>query len=414
MTSPLARGAPLALALLLALAPQASAQPVGVTPPSAADLANPTKMGLLMADEWTTQIGRLSIQQASESQADVYVGRLYVDGQSEAAYVFDDLTPDATGTLVGTWRPGGSDARRPARLSVSHYDQNVFVAGLDGWTATAGELAGRRGFTGPRDTGAGTMLIGGNWCTEAGLLRIQLAPDRAIGAMYSDAGVLQYLMELAPSQDNAALAGHYWAASDRVRYPVRIVSARQGKGIVATLGGAEGLNGHRIVNGDLHSTQVIPPNDACASRNPNPGSEPAPPAPNSPPSAPPAPAPAPTPAPAVEFQTLRKFDVRVERVVVARDAERIDVFVTLRNATAQPLYATSGALMVRLEDSEGVGKVNGQILRPTPEGRSHFASTPVIEPGGQLRAKYSFHPDPDATPARVVITEGDKRAEFGA
>ncbi|NVD45920.1 hypothetical protein [Qipengyuania atrilutea] len=123
--------------------------------------------------------------------------------------------------------------------------------------------------------------------------------------------------------------------------------------------------------------------------------------------------PAPAPAPTTGFQSLTKYDVRVDRVVVARDAQRIDVFVTLKNPTSSPLYATSGALMVRLEDSDGVGKVNGQILRPTPEGRTHFASTPAIEPGGELKAKYSFHPDAGASPARVTISEGDKRASFG-
>lgn len=139
--------------------------------------------------------------------------------------------------------------------------------------------------------------------------------------------------------------------------------------------------------------------------------------PNAPPVEPqpqPQPQPEPQPEPASSFKALGKYEVRVDRVVAARDAPRTDVFVTLRNATNAPLYATSGALMVRLEDSEGVGKVNGQILRPTIEGRAHFASTPVIEPGGELRAKYSFHPDPGATARSVTITEGDRRATFGA
>jgi hypothetical protein len=69
--------------------------------------------------------------------------------------------------------------------------------------------------------------------------------------------------------------------------------------------------------------------------------------------------------------------------------------------------------MVTLEDSDGVGKQNGQVLRPSETGREHFGSSPVLQPGRELRVKYSFHPDGGATPARVTVTEGDKSAEFG-
>ena len=113
------------------------------------------------------------------------------------------------------------------------------------------------------------------------------------------------------------------------------------------------------------------------------------------------------------FKPLRKFDVRVDRVVSARDAQRIDVFMTVRNASAQPQYIPSGTLQVILEDSEGVAKQNGQVLRPTEAGREHFASTPVVAPGRELRIKYSFHPDSGASPSRVTIMEGDK-SDFSA
>jgi hypothetical protein len=103
----------------------------------------------------------------------------------------------------------------------------------------------------------------------------------------------------------------------------------------------------------------------------------------------------------------------VDRVVAARDAQRIDVFMTLRNATQTQLHVTSNTLMVTLEDSDGAGKQNGQVLRPSEAGREHFASSPALQPGRELRVKYSFHPDSGATPARVTVTEGDKSAEFG-
>ena len=88
--------------------------------------------------------------------------------------------------------------------------------------------------------------------------------------------------------------------------------------------------------------------------------------------------------------------------------------MTVRNASAQPQYIPSGTLQVILEDSEGVAKQNGQALRPTEAGREHFASTPVVAPGRELRIKYSFHPDSGASPSRVTIMEGDKSADFSA
>jgi hypothetical protein len=269
-------------------------------------------------------------------------------------------------------------------------------------------------------------LLNANWCTEVGMLRVRVHPNTGTAAMFSDDGATtQYLMDLRPSADGLRLDGTWLrAVPNAAREPVTMTVAGDGKTMTAKLGGKGTIHGRGALNGVLVNAESSPAPDSCVGYAPNPGTpaeqpkpqpepEPQPtPRPEPRPAPQPGPQPDPAPQPAAGFQPLMKYDVRVDRVVAARDQARIDVFVTLRNATKGPVYATSGALMVRLEDSDGVGKVTGQIFRPTPDGREHFASTPVIEPGGQLRAKYSFIPDAGTTPGRVIITEGDKRAEF--
>jgi hypothetical protein len=264
-------------------------------------------------------------------------------------------------------------------------------------------------------------MLNANWCTEVGMLRVRVQQNAATAAMFSDQGnMTQYLMDLRPSADGLRLDGTWLrAVPNAVREPVSMTVAGDGRTMTVTLGGSGTIHGRSTLKGVLVNAESQPAPDACVAYARNPGVPAAEPEPQPQPQPGPAPQPAPQPGPSqpqpsAGFKPLMKYDVRVDRVAIARDQPRIDVFVTLRNATQGPLYATSGALTVRLEDSDGVGKVNGQILRPTPESRAHFASTPVIEPGGELRAKYSFHPDPDATPARVIVIEGEKRAEFGA
>lgn len=265
-------------------------------------------------------------------------------------------------------------------------------------------------------------LLNANWCTEVGMLRVRVQQNAGTAAMFSDnGGVTQYLMDLRPSTDGLRLDGTWLrAVPNAAREPVTMTVAGDGKTMTVRLGGSGKIHGRTMLSGVLVNAESQPAPDSCVGYAPNPGNpaeEPKPepePRPAPQPGPQPEPQPDPAPQPAAGFKPLMKYDVRVDRVVAARDQPRIDVFVTLRNGTKGPVYATSGALMVRLEDADGVGKVNGQILRATPEGRVHFASTPVIEPGGELRAKFSFHPDPgaDGTPDRVIITEGDKRAEF--
>lgn len=159
---------------------------------------------------------------------------------------------------------------------------------------------------------------------------------------------------------------------------------------------------------------------------PNPSSPlpPATPRPNTPPplSGPePASAPAGSPqAPPVaevpSFKPLRRFDVRLDRLVEARGypTRQVHAFVTVKNASATPQYITSGILKAVLTDADGVAQERNQVWRATSEPAALFASTPVVQPGAELKVRYVFTPDEGSKPATLALSEGDKRAEFSA
>ena len=161
-----------------------------------------------------------------------------------------------------------------------------------------------------------------------------------------------------------------------------------------------------------------------ASTDPAPPREPAPAGDNSLPGSPsaPAPAPAPTPSPApapageAGFKPLRQFDVRLDRLWEARGypTRQVHAFVTIKNVSARPQYITSGFLKAVLTDSDGVAQENGQVWRASAEPAALFNATPVVQPGGELKIRYVFSPDAGATPERLTLTEGDRRAEFQA
>ena len=298
--------------LLAAAAPTPTLAQAQVVAPSADDLANPVKMGLLLADDWTTAVGRLTIRQASPSIADVYVGHLYREGVAEPAYIFESLAPDESGALVGTWRRNGSDVKRSARLMLSHYDINQFAAGLEGWPEQA-ELSGRRGYTSTGET----------------------------------------------------------------QPPVAQPPA------------------------------PAPPSTPSAPQPP----EPQPPAPQQPAPGSPPTQPAPT---STGFKPLNRVDVRVDRVIVARGypTHQVHAFVTVKNVSATPQYFTSGFLKAVLADGHGMSWERSQPYQATREPAELFASTPVIQPGGELKARYVFVPEEDARLTSLTLSEGSKQASF--
>lgn len=115
--------------------------------PSADDLGNPSKVGIIFEGEWTTDAGRLRLSRDGEGDVDIFKGALWTGDAASTTYLFEDLRPDASGGMSGVWRRSGSNERRPVYFALNRADGDRFVAGMEGWTG--GELAGRRGYDGP-------------------------------------------------------------------------------------------------------------------------------------------------------------------------------------------------------------------------------------------------------------------------
>ena len=119
---------------------------------------------------------------------------------------------------------------------------------------------------------------------------------------------------------------------------------------------------------------------------------------------------------ATSFKPLRRFDVRLDRLVEARGypTRQVHAFVTIKNASATPQHITSGLLKAVLADSDGVAQERSQVFRASGEPAALFSSTPVVQPGAELMIRYVFIPDEGSRPATFTLSEGDKRAEFPA
>lgn len=143
---------------------------------------------------------------------------------------------------------------------------------------------------------------------------------------------------------------------------------------------------------------------------------PAPPVPStSPAPVPPGPvvaSPAPPAAPVAAFKPLGQFAVRLDRVELPREDKLVHVYLTLKNASSTTLVQAQG-INVRFEDSDGVGVESGQALVAKPGYPELFGSPPpTTRPGGELRTKFVFDRRRGATPAKVIVIEGDRTAEF--
>lgn len=130
-----------------------------------------------------------------------------------------------------------------------------------------------------------------------------------------------------------------------------------------------------------------------------------------PPVTPPPPPTAPVPG---TFKPLRRVDVRVDRVVVARGypTHQVHAFVTVRNTSPTLQYFTSGFLKALLTDADGVSLERSQPYRASGEPAELFGATPVIQPGGELKVRYVFTPPQDARLTSLTLSEGATRAEF--
>lgn len=126
------------------------------------------------------------------------------------------------------------------------------------------------------------------------------------------------------------------------------------------------------------------------------------------------PAPLPPPATSAAYKPLRRVDVRLDRVVEARGypTRQVHAFVTLKNISPTPQYISSGYLRAVLTDADGVAQERNQVWHASSEPAALFNSTPVVQPGAELKIRYVFNPNEGSQPATLTLSEGDKRAEF--
>jgi hypothetical protein len=139
------------------------------------------------------------------------------------------------------------------------------------------------------------------------------------------------------------------------------------------------------------------------------GAPPTSPVPNTPPVVTP-----PGPVATAAFKPLNRINVRVDRVVVARGypTHQVHAFLTVKNTSASPQYFTSGFMKAVLADADGAGWERSQPYRASGEPAALFSSTPVIQPGGELKVRYIFLSEPDAQLRTLTLSEGGQRAEF--
>jgi hypothetical protein len=242
-------------------------------------------------------------------------------------------------------------------------------------------------------------------------------------------------------QDGVADAVTWRAAeAEGAGTPASFAPVQDGRRLIARVANGERLLIERNTLGEIHlvrpaqgdapasSVELIklrnapsgpaqpPPPSAPAPSQPAPPSAPTPSQPGGPPpaSSPPstgAGQPAPVPA---GFRPLNRVDVRVDRVAVARGypTHQVHVFVTVKNSSATPQYFTSGFVKVVLSDADGAGWERSQPYRASGEPAALFSATPVIQPGGELKVRYVFMPDPGARLSSLVLSEGGRQAAF--
>jgi hypothetical protein len=85
----------------------------------------------------------------------------------------------------------------------------------------------------------------------------------------------------------------------------------------------------------------------------------------------------------------------------------------LTNTSQGPVYLTSGALMVSVEDADGLSQRTGQFVRSSGEPPLLFDSTPVVAPQSTALVRYLFRwPKGAPLPAKVTFSDGARTVEF--
>lgn len=267
----------------------------------------------------------------------------------------------------------------------------------------------------------------GRWTWDGGQLTVRNKDGVLLGDWLAPGGQSR---SLAFAKQNGRIIGA-WAGSDGFRGDeATLYLSDDGRQIGGTLWGEFGTSKDwRAVR--IEAAPQTPPDTprppGPAPVEPKPADppptppEPMPgPGPSNPPADPPKPFPtdpvdpAPDPNPVASFQPLRRVDVRLDRIEVARGypTHQVHAFLTIKNASASPQYFTSGFLKVVLADADGVTWERSQPYRASREPAELFASTPAIQPGGELKVRYVFQPEEGVSLVRLMVIEGDQTAQF--
>lgn len=287
---------------------------------------------------------------------------------------------DGAGSGVnGKWRATRSDPDQP--LAQPTAEQATLLRVLEGgWQERGGDARWR--FPVPTQHGA---ITASTWRSAEGEAAVTPVP-------------------FTPAQDGRTLAG-------RLPDGTRVLIERNTQGQVLLVRPTPGGTPTSVELNRTAGTAADPtpsPAPAPANNGPATPASPTPPAPS------PGPGSGSSPQASVEFRPLNRVGVRVDRVVVARGypTHQVHAFVTVKNTSAVPQYFTSGFLKAILVDGDGVSYERSQPYRASGEPAELFGSTPVIQPGGELRVRYVFVPDESSPPTSLTLSEGDRRAEF--
>lgn len=277
---------------------------------------------------------------------------------------------DWTGQRVEAQAPQNPTEQSPAAPTA---DQMQLVRKLEGhWRETASDSQWR--FPAPEANGAIRAVT---WRTPS--------EERSGG----------FPMVFSPAADGRTLTGQATNGNRLIIEPNQL-------GEVHLIRPAQG-------NSQFWSTELVKAQAAPAESSPQPAPQPQPQPTQPPPS--PAPAPAPTGS---AFKPLNRVDVRVDRVIVARGypTHQVHAFVTVKNTSASPQYFTSGFLKAVLADADGMSWERSQPYRASSEPAELFSSTPVIQPGSELKARFVFLSEDGAHLTSLTLSEGGREAAF--
>jgi hypothetical protein len=252
--------------------------------------------------------------------------------------------------------------------------------------------------------------MAGIWVTPVGELRMTRDGYGFKGSLRGANGHETHQVRVTNVDDNISSLVQRWTIESADGKQHRAEANFEIAGDMLVLGSAYTSDNVKLPGGATHwvlrrqGTAPVEQNETPPVANP-----PTPRVPNTPPVVTP-----PGPVVPAAFKPLNRIDVRVDRVVVARGypTHQVHAFLTVKNTSASPQYFTSGFMKAVLADADGAGWERSQPYRASGEPAALFSSTPVIQPGGELKVRYIFLSEPDAQLRTLTLSEGGQRAEF--